>query len=292
MGIIVPAGNPLGTSGRTLSSGHPPPSLSQEQNAAVEAAIAHIPTTVVDTTIVEMEEAVAVSQGTSPALTIVSDSFWDALQAVLPTSRIPSQLTQGPSFQEARQPTPSGGSLLMDTSSDGILPPPSHPAAMLTTLPAFGEHPDAPIILSSDSDSPQVLNTAAPPFPTTGGQDAALTAGHALASPLRNEGGEAIESPDVSLMEGEASSDQTPIDSVSLWGRDAGHPLELSLDSPPHSSFHSSQAPKVPDMGLAHRGGRMSTTKAECHGSAGTPLGTHANREAQGLEDTRTAIHT
>jgi hypothetical protein len=29
-----------------------------------------------------------------------------------------------------------------------------------------------------------------------------------------------------------------------------------------------------------------------CHGSAGTPLGTHSNGEAQGLEDTRTAIRT
>jgi hypothetical protein len=29
-----------------------------------------------------------------------------------------------------------------------------------------------------------------------------------------------------------------------------------------------------------------------CHGSAGTPLGTHAGREALGLQDARTAIRT
>jgi hypothetical protein len=29
-----------------------------------------------------------------------------------------------------------------------------------------------------------------------------------------------------------------------------------------------------------------------CHGSAGTPIGTHAGREALGLQDARTAIRT
>jgi hypothetical protein len=65
----------------------------------------------------------------------------------------------------------------------------------------------------------------------------------------------------MSSAEGEHSSDRTPINSVSSWGRDAGHPLELSSDSL-HSSFHSSQVPDVPDMGLARRGGKMSTAKA------------------------------
>jgi hypothetical protein len=33
-------------------------------------------------------------------------------------------------------------------------------------------------------------------------------------------------------------------------------------------------------------------SKELCHGSAGTPLGTHAGREALGLQDARTAIRT
>jgi hypothetical protein len=33
-------------------------------------------------------------------------------------------------------------------------------------------------------------------------------------------------------------------------------------------------------------------TQGDCHGSAGTPLGTHAGREALGLQDARTAIRT
>jgi hypothetical protein len=240
-----------------------PPSLLQEQNAAVEAALAHIPTNVVESTIVDMEQAVAASQGASPALTVVSDSFWDALQAALPASRIPTVLTSGPTFQEARLTTSSGGSSPMDTSLDGILPPPRHSAALVTPLPAFGDIPEAPILLSSDSESPQIAANAAPsPVPTGGGEAAPMhTNEHAFASPLRNEGGESDGRPST-CSEGELPSDQTPIDSVSSWGRDAGHPLELSSETPSLSSFHSSQAPDVPDMGSARRGGKMSSAKA------------------------------
>jgi hypothetical protein len=84
---------------------------------------------------------------------------------------------------------------------------------------------------------------------------------HTSASPSGNLGGGIGEHP-ITNSEGEHPSDQTPIDSVSSWGQDAGHPLELSLDMPTPSSFHSSQAPDVPDMGSAHRGGKMTSAKA------------------------------
>jgi hypothetical protein len=58
------------------------------------------------------------------------------------------------------------------------------------------------------------------------------------------------------------NSDDTPIDSVSSWGRDAKHPLELSSDPSAHSSLRPSEVPDVPDMGPARRGGRMTTGKA------------------------------
>jgi hypothetical protein len=101
-----------------------PPTLSQEQNAAVEAALAHIPPAIVNDTIVQMEEAVTASQGCSPALTVVSDDFWNAIQAALPASGIPDIVTQGPAFQGARLAPASGGSSPMDTSSDGIMAQP------------------------------------------------------------------------------------------------------------------------------------------------------------------------
>jgi hypothetical protein len=62
-------------------------------------------------------------------------------------------------------------------------------------------------------------------------------------------------------MECLSDSDDTPIDSVSSWGRDAGHPLELSSDPSTHSSLRTSEIPDVPDMGPARRGGRMTTGK-------------------------------
>jgi hypothetical protein len=133
-----------------------PVSLSQEQNAAVEAAIAHIPLAVVNDTIVNMEEAAAASQGGSPALTVVSDEFWNALQNLLPASGIPAIVTAGPAFQESRLST-SGGSSPMDTSSDGIVAPAPHSPSLITPLPAWGGGPDAPIILSSDSGSPLLM---------------------------------------------------------------------------------------------------------------------------------------
>jgi hypothetical protein len=234
-----------------------PPSLSQEQNAAIEAAIAHNPVQTVETTIAEMETAVSASQGASPALTIVSDTFWNALQDALPASGIPELVTSTPAFQTARQPTASGGLSPMDISSEDNLPPPRHNVALLTSSPALGDNPEAPILLSSDSESPQVLQA-------TG------SAAHVPvvpAEPLLSEGGgEHVASQEGSddparANAGERSSDESPFDSVSSYRRDVAHPLELSSDSP-LSSFHSSQAPDIPDMGSARRGGKMSTAKA------------------------------
>jgi hypothetical protein len=62
-------------------------------------------------------------------------------------------------------------------------------------------------------------------------------------------------------MEGSILSNVTPVDSVSSWGRDVGHPLELSSDPSTHSSLRSSEIPDVPNMGSARRGGKMSTRK-------------------------------
>jgi hypothetical protein len=64
------------------------------------------------------------------------------------------------------------------------------------------------------------------------------------------------------LMEGSTPSNVTPIDSVSSWGRDADHPLELSTDPSVHSSLRASEVPDVPDMGPARRGGKMTTGRA------------------------------
>jgi hypothetical protein len=232
------------------------PSLSQEQNAAVEAAIAHIPPAVVDNTIVEMEEAAAASQGGSPALTVVSDEFWNALQALLPASGIPDIITTTPAFQEARAST-SGGSSPMDTSSDGIIAPHPHSPSLITPLPALGDLPNAPIILSSEPDSPPTA--VAGPTPA-GTHEAVVTNEHASASPSPITG--VVIDPESVLMGSDAPSNVTPIDSVSSWGRDANHPLEVSSTPSAHSSLRPSEIPDVPNMGSARRGGKMSSAKA------------------------------
>jgi hypothetical protein len=201
-----------------------------------------------------METAVAASQGGSLALTVVSDEFWNALQALLPASRIPDTITMSPAFQEARAST-SGGSSPMDTSSDGIIAPTPHHTSLITPLPAMGDVPNAPIILSSDSESPPPA--VAEPFPA-GTHEAVITNEHAPAAPAL-DAGVVINSDNVPL--GSDASDVTPIDSVSSWGRDANHPLEVSSTPSTHSSLRSSEIPDVPNMGSARRGGKMSTSK-------------------------------
>jgi hypothetical protein len=237
-----------------------PVSLSQEQNAAVEAAIAHIPPAVVNDTIVNMEEAAAASQGGSPALTVVSDDFWNALQNLLPASGIPTVVTAGPAFQETRH-SASGGSSPMDTSSDGIVAPAPHSPSLITPLPVWGGGPDAPIILSSDSDSPPVVPHVV--------HEVASTDTHAHAAPSLSDGNEAVTN--ALLMEDDNRSTVTPIDSVSSWGRDAAHPLEVSSEPSTHSSLRASEIPDVPDMGSARRGGKMSTAKPEASLEGASP---------------------
>jgi hypothetical protein len=216
-----------------------PPTLSQEQNAALEAAIAHIPTGVVNETITSMEEAVQASQGNqSPSLTVVSDGFWEALQLALPASGIPAQLTSTPPFTVARHTPQSLGSSPMDISSD--LPSPGRLAAPASPILRLGDDPNAPIVLSSDSDVQEVVQPS-----NTG----VTHAENEAASPLP-----------ASSISGERPSDHFPSASVS-FGDDAAHALELSSDSP-LSSFHPSQADSIPDMGSARRGGKMSSGKA------------------------------
>jgi hypothetical protein len=216
-----------------------PPTLSQEQNAALEAAIAHIPTGVVNETITTMEEAIQASQGNqSPSLTVVSDGFWEALQLALPASGIPAQLTSTPPFTVARHTSQSMGSSPMDISSD--LPSPGRLAAPAPPHLQLGDDPNAPIVLSSDSDGEKA------DLPSNTG---AMHAENEAASPLP-----------ASSISGERPSDHLPSASVS-FGDDAAHALELSSDSP-LSSFHPSQADSVPDMGSARRGGKMTSGKA------------------------------
>jgi hypothetical protein len=235
-----------------------PPSLSQEQNAAVEVAIAHIPAAEVNNTIAEMEAVVASSQGNSPALTVVSDSFWNALQAALPASGIPPVITQGPAFSQRQEEANSGGSSPMDTSSDGIVAPAPHSPSLVTPFPARGDLSTAPIFLSSDSDTtpPPLVNV-----PPHGVHEAPEITNLVSASPPVLPGGEA-DAPSANIsVEGSILSNVTPIDSVSSWGRDAAHPLELSTDPSTHSSLRSSEIPDVPDMGPARRGGKMTMRK-------------------------------
>jgi hypothetical protein len=231
------------------------PALSQEQNAVVEAAIAHIPPTVIDNTIAEMEEAAAASQGGSPALTVVSDEFWNALQALLPASGIPDIITTSPAFQEARAST-SGGSSPMDTSSDGIIAPHPHSPSLITPLPALGDIPNAPILVSSDSASPLMAVAGSPP---AGTHEAVITNEHDSSAPPSFTG--EVTDPGNVLMGSDAPSNVTPIDSVSSWGRDVDHPLEVSSTPSAHSSLRSSEIPDVPNMGSARRGGKMSSAK-------------------------------
>jgi hypothetical protein len=204
-----------------------------------------------------METAIALSQGNLLALTVVSDKFWNALQAALPASGIPPVVTQGPAFQESRQRTLSGGSSPMDTSSDGILAPAPHPPSLITPLPALGDLPNAPIILSSDSATPSPT-VRAPPHGEHGAAE--ITDLVSASPPLETGGVVATPSANASI-EGSVPSNVTPIDSVSSWGRDAGHPLELSSNPSTHSSLRSSEVPDVPDMGSAQRGGKITSGK-------------------------------
>jgi hypothetical protein len=123
----------------------------------------------------------------------------------------------------------------------------------------LGDVPNAPIILSSDSDTP--IPAAAIPL-TAGGHEAVMAINvHASASPSLNAEVVVATPTDRVSLGSDAPSNVTPLDSVSSWGRDANHPLELSTDPSTHSSLRSSEVPDIPDMGSARHGGRISTGK-------------------------------
>jgi hypothetical protein len=147
----------------------------------------------------------------------------------------------------------------MDTSSDGIFAPAPHSPSLITPFPALGDIPNAPISLSSDSDTPHP-----PPnvVPSHGTHEAAEITNRASLTPPITQG-EVIATPSANAsMEGSVPSNVTPIDSVSSWGRDANHPLELSSDPSSHSSLRTSEVPDVQDMGSARKGGKMTTGKS------------------------------
>jgi hypothetical protein len=123
----------------------------------------------------------------------------------------------------------------------------------------LGDVPNAPIILSSDSDTP--IPAAAIPL-TAGGHEAVTAINvHASASPSLNAEVMVATPTDHVSLGSDAPSNVTPLDSVSSWGRDANHPLELSTDPSTHSSLRSLEVPDIPDMGSARHGGRISTGK-------------------------------
>jgi hypothetical protein len=177
----------------------------------------------------------------------VSDTFWEAIQLALPASGIPAEITTTPPFTSARHPSQSVGSSPMDISSD--LPSPGWLAAPVPTPQQLGDDPDAPIVLSSDSEVQVTIRT-----PDTGGRHVGNEAN--APPPAEHEASLPLPS---SSMSGERPSDHFPSTSVS-YGDDAAHALELSSDSPT-SSFHPSQAASVPDMGSARRGGKMTMSK-------------------------------
>jgi hypothetical protein len=91
--------------------------------------------------------------------------------------------------------------------------------------------------------------------------------------------------------EGSILSNVTPIDSVSSWGRDANHPLELSSDTPTRSSLRSLEVPDVQDMGSARRGGKMTTGKTtdEMEGASPAVLARARYLNIVPARDTRSA---
>jgi hypothetical protein len=112
------------------------------------------------------------------------------------------------------------------------------------------------IAVRTGSDSPPRVAVGHLP---AGSHEAAVTNEHAPTAPSPISGGASV-SDDVPLGSN-APSNVTPIDSVSSWGRDVNHPLEVSSTPSAHSSLRSSEIPDVPDMGSARRGGKMSTAK-------------------------------
>jgi hypothetical protein len=220
----------------------PSPSMSQDHVTNLMAAVPLLDPPVVEETILAMEGARAASQGASPALAHVPQAFWEALHAVVCSlpSRVPEALTRSASFNKAQNPTTSGGSSPMDISP----PSPGWLTAPVSPTLADGDHPSAPIELSSDKSS--VVQMLEPSLPHAGGE--------------ANTGGARTLHDSSPLL---GISSQTPIlsgesDSTGTSGRNAEHAISISSN---HSSFHSSDRVSVPDMGSARRGGKMSLGK-------------------------------
>jgi hypothetical protein len=219
----------------------PSPPMSQEHSNNLATAVPLLDQATIHQTISTMEGAQLASQGGLPALASVPLEFWEALRKVArppPASRLPEALTRSTSFSQARDPAASGGSSPMDISS---------PSSRLPTIPLSpGAHPDAPIVLSSDESTvPQIFLPGA--SGNRRGSDTPPVHEHASPNPPSG-----ISSP-IPHVSGESES------SDFSSGQDAAHPISLSSD---HSSFHSSNRVSIPDMGSAHRGGKMSTGKA------------------------------
>jgi hypothetical protein len=201
----------------------PSPMLSQEHIDNLTATVPLLTPMTMGDAIMVMEEALAASQGgPSPALTIIPQELWNVLHEVMHSlaSRLPDALAHSSSFSQVRNPTPSCGSSPMDLSP----PSPGWLAAPAPPIFPLGEHPEAPIELSSDKSSVlQILELPSSRAPATGGQGnmGEVHVQHISSSPLL--GVSSLE--DVPSGESSYSSSQ-----------DAAHAISLSLDN---SSFHS-----------------------------------------------------
>jgi hypothetical protein len=208
----------------------PSPPLSQEHISAVQSAVTTLPVPVVDQSILAMESVLSQSQGVEPDVTQIPLKLLDALRKIVPSlaSRLLEQLARTASFQMARE-SGSKGSSPMDIS-----PPPGQ----LSVVPvhcfiAPGDNPDLPIILSSDSDSGQVVTR-------TG-----------VAS---NTGVECVSHTSASTDSSEYERPSDHYISTASEGHNLAHAISIT---PTSSSLHSSDQISVPDMGPIARGGCM-----------------------------------
>jgi hypothetical protein len=211
----------------------PSPPMSQDHSSNLATAVPFLDPSVVEQTIVTMEEAHTSSQNATPALIHIPAEFWEALHAV--TRPAPSQvleaLTCSASFNLARDTSESAGSSPMDISP----PSPGRLSAPVSPPLVCGDNPSAPVELSSDESS--VVQLLEAPMPRGAGEDAS---GRSRAS----------HDPPLAIIE---ASSQTPTpsgesDSMGTSGQDAKHVISISSD---HSSFHSLDQVSIPDMGPA-----------------------------------------
>jgi hypothetical protein len=231
----------------------PSPPMSQEHSTNLAAAVPLLDLEIITQAISTMEEASAASQGASPALVHIPRELWNALREVVksPASKLPKALAHSSSFSQARDPTPSCGSSPMEMSPPSL----GQLAAPVPLPPSFGDHPEAPIVLSSDESSAEQMPQGPPPGAPATGSQGGTRGRHGPLAPLGHDS--------TSPLSGTSSptphaSGESALSEYSS-GQDVAHPILLSSD---HSSFHSSDRVSIPDMGSAHKGGKMSTGKA------------------------------